>query len=115
MTDPKPKLVAVGSAQDSAGRPRTQRRRWTDLGLGFWLLAVILIVAAVVIALQVRRVDALQLEVESLQTELAGARGALRGYEVRFGEIRESVGELRAQLGALEGLVERPPEPEPTR
>jgi len=117
VTDPRPKLVAVGSAskQGSANRAQKQRRRWTDLGLGFWLLAVILIVAAVVVALQARRLDELQGQVESLEGELSTTRGALQGYETRFGEIRESVGGLRAQLGELEELVEEPPEPAPTR
>jgi outer membrane murein-binding lipoprotein Lpp len=124
MTDTKPKLVAVGSAQDKAtSDPAPQRRRrWTDLGIGFWLLAVILVVAVVIIAFQARQLDqlsvqveTLETEVETLETELSAARGALRGYENRFGEIRESVGDLRAQLGELEGLVERPPAPAPDR
>jgi hypothetical protein len=46
---------------------------------------------------------------------LSAAHGALRGYESRFGEIRESVGDLRAQLGELEGLVEQPLAPAPAR
>ena len=117
MTDPKPKLVAVGSAQDksaSDGSPQ-QRRRWTDLGAGFWLLAVILVAAVVIIAFQTRRLDRLSVQVETLETELSAAHRALRGYESRFGEIRESVGGLRTQLGELEGLVERPPAPAPDR
>ncbi len=117
MTDPKPKLVAVGSAKDESPPDRTpqQRRRWTDLGVGFWLLAVILIVAVVIIGFQTHRLDRLSVQVETLETELSAAHGALRGYESRFGEIRESVGSLRAQLGELEGLVEQPLTPAPAR
>ena len=117
MTDPKPKLVAVGSTQDEATSKQTprQRRRWTDLGIGFWLLAVILVVAVVIIAFQARQLDELSVQVTTLETELSAAQGALRGYENRFGEIRESVGDLRAQLGELEGLVEQPPAPAPAR
>ncbi len=117
MTDPKPKLVAVEPTQDkgaSHGAPQ-QRRRWTDLGVGFWLLAVILVSAVVIIAVQTRRLDQFSVQLETLETELSAAHGALRGYESRFGEIRESVGNLRAQLGELEGLVERPPAPAPPR
>ena len=117
MTDPKPKLVAVGSAQEksTSDRPPQRRRRWTDIGLGFWLLAVILVVAVVIIAVQTRRLDQLSIQVETLETELSAAHGALRGYESRFGEIRESVGGLRTQLGELEELVEQPPAPAPDR
>ena len=117
MADPKPKLVAVGSARDesAAHRAPQRRRRWTDLGIGFWLVVVILIVAVAFIAAQKRQLDRLSSQVETLERELSAANGALRGYENRFGEIRESVGDLRAQLGELEGLVERPPAPAPTR
>jgi cell division protein FtsB len=116
VTDPKPKLVAVGSAQEKSTSDRPQRRRrWTDIGLGFWLLAVILVVAVVIIAVQTRRLDQLSIQVETLETELSAAHGALRGYESRFGEIRESVGGLRTQLGELEELVEQPPAPAPDR
>jgi len=121
VTDPKPKLVAVGSALGSAreksasDRPPQQRRRWTDLGLGFWLVVVILVSAVVIIAVQTRRLDQLSVQVGTLEAELSAAHGALRGYESRFGEIRESVGGLRAQLGELEGLVEQPPAPAPDR
>jgi uncharacterized iron-regulated membrane protein len=117
VTDPKPKLVAVGSAQDTGdSQPAPQkRRRWTDLGIGFWLLAVILIIAVAIIATQTRRLEQLSTQVETLETELNAAHGALQGYENRFGEIRASVGDLRAQLGELEGLVERPPPPAPPR
>ena len=111
MTDPKPKLVAVGAARgkSASDRPPQRRHRWTDLGLGFWLIAVILVVAVTIIAVQTRRLDQLWAQVETLETDLGAARGALRGYESHFGEIRESVGDLRAQLGELEELVERPP------
>ncbi len=110
MTDPKPKLVAVGSAQEKSAsdQPPQRRRRWTDLGVGFWLLAVILVSAVVIIAVQTRRLDQLSVQVGTLETELSAAHGALRGYESRFGEIRESVGDLRAQLGELDDLVNRP-------
>jgi len=117
VTDPKTKVVAIGSAQhasDSQPAPQ-QRRRWTDLGIGFWLLAVILIIAVAIIATQIRQLDRLSVQVETLETELSAANGALQGYENRFDEIRESVGDLRAQLGELEGLVEQPPPPAPPR
>ncbi len=111
MTDPKPKLVAVGSAPDKSASDRApqQRRRWTDLRVGIWLLVVIGVIAVVIIAAQARRLDRLSVQVETLETELSAADGALQGYESRFGEIRESVGNLRDQLGELEGLVEQPP------
>ncbi len=113
MTEPKPKLIAVGSSQHTSesqpGSP--QRRRWTDLGIGFWLLAVLLIVTVAIIAMQSRELDRLATRAEALETELDAANAALQGYENRFGEIRESVGNLRADLGELEGLVEQPPEP----
>jgi len=117
VTDSKPKLVAVDSAHGadaSHGAPQ-QSRRWTDLGVGLWLLVVILVVAVMIIASQMGRLDRLSVQVETLETELSTAHGALRGYESRFGEIRESVGDLRAQLGELEGLVEQPPAPVPAR
>ncbi|HEX9813327.1 MAG TPA: hypothetical protein VGB31_00105 [Myxococcota bacterium] len=115
--DPKPKLAAVGSAEDTSESQRTpqQRRRWTDLGVGFWVLAVILIIAVAIVATQMRELDRLAAQVETLETELSAANGALQGYENRFGEIRESVGDLRAQLGELEGLVAQPPPPAPPR
>ena len=117
MTDPKPKLLAVGSAREKGAPERSpqQRRRWTDLGVGFWLLAVILVSAVAIIAAQTRRLDQLSVQLETLETELSTAHEALRGYESRFGEIRESVGDLRAQLGELEELVEQPPTPAPGR
>jgi uncharacterized protein HemX len=117
LVDPKPKVVAIGSAQDTSDSQQSpqQRRRWTDLGVGFWLLAVILIIAVAIIATQSRQLDRLSVQVETLETELSAANGALQGYESRFGEIRESVGNLRAQLGELEGLVEQPPRPAPPR
>ena len=117
MTDPKPKLVAVGSAPDekAAERAPQQRRRWSDLGVGFWLLVVVGVVAVLIIGAQARRLDRISIQMETLETELGAAQGALRGYESRFGEIRESVGGLRAQLGELEGLVEQPPAPAPAR
>jgi hypothetical protein len=115
VTDPKPNLVAVGSAQDRGAPDRAPqpRRRHMDLGVGFWLLAVVLIVAVMIIAVQSRRLDHVSVQVDTLETELSAAHGALQGYESRFGEIRESVGDLRAQLGKLEGLVEQPPAPAP--
>ena len=116
MTDPKPKLVAVEPTQDKgASHGAPQQRRWTDLGAGFWLLAVILSVAVAIIAVQTRRLDRLSVQLETLETELSAAHGALQLYESRFAEIRESVGNLHAQLGELEGLVEQPPAPAPTR
>ncbi len=117
MTDPKPKLVAVGAARETStsDRPPQQRRRWTDLGVGFWLLAVIGVSAVVIIAVQTRRLDQFSVQLETLETELSAAHGALRGYESRFGEIRESIGDLRVQFGELEALVERPPTPAPDR
>jgi len=117
VTEPKPRLVAVGAAQQTSDSPQApqQRRRWTDLGVGFWLLAVLLIITVAIIATQSRQLDRLSVQVKTLETELNAANGALQGYENRFGEIRESVGNLRAQLGELEGLVERPPPPVPHR
>jgi hypothetical protein len=116
VPDPKPKLVAVGSAKDEGASDRApqQRRRWTDLGAGFWLIVVILVAAVMIIAAQMRGLDRLATQVETLETELSAAHGALRGYEGRFGEIRESVGNLRAQVSELEDLVEEPPAPAPT-
>jgi len=115
VTGSKPKLVAVDSAPGVSAPDRTprQRRRWTDLGVGFWLLVVIAVAAVMIIAAQTRRLDRLSAQVGSLEAELSAAQGALRGYESRFGEIRESVGDLRAQLGELEALVEQPPAPAP--
>ena len=117
MTDPKPRLVAVGPAPDNSASARApqQRRRWTDLGFGIWLLVVIGVVAVMIIAAQTRQLDRLSAQVDTLETELSAAHGALQGYESRFGEIRESVGNLRAQLGELEGLVEQPPAPATAR
>ena len=117
MTDPKPRLVAVGSTQDPGdSEPAVQqRRRWTDLGIGFWILALILIIAVAFISTQKRQLDQLSTQLETLETELSAARGALQGYENRFGEIRASVGDLRTQLGELEELVEEPPPPAPPR
>ena len=111
MTDPKPRLVAVGPAPDKSASDRApqQRRRWTDLGFGIWLLVVIGVVAVMIIAAQTRQLDRLSAQVDTLEAELSAAHGALQGYESRFGEIRESVGNLREQLGELEGLVEQPP------
>jgi hypothetical protein len=116
VSDPKPKLVAVGSAKDEGASVRApqQRRRGTDLGAGFWLIVVILIAAVMIIAAQMRGLDRLTAQVETLETELSASHSALRGYESRFGEIRESVGDLRAQLSQLEGLVEEPPAPAPS-
>ncbi len=111
MTDPKPKLVAVGPAPDKKASDRApqHRRRWTDLGLGFWLLALVAVVAVLIIGAQTSRLDRLSAQVDTLEAKLSAADGALRGYESRFGEIRESVGSLRTQLGELEGLVEELP------
>ncbi len=113
MAEPKPKLVAVGSApgKGASDRAPQPRRRWTDLGVGIWLLAVVVVVAVLIIAAQTSQLDRLSAQVVTLETELSTAHGALRGYESRFGEIRESVGNLRTQLGELEGLVEQPPAP----
>jgi uncharacterized protein HemX len=108
--------VAVGSAQQTSDSPQApqQRRRWTDLGVGFWLLAGLLIISVAIIATQSRQLDRLSVQVKTLETELNAANGALQGYENRFGEIRESVGKLRAEFGQLEGLVEQPPPPAPS-
>ena len=116
MTDPKPKLVAVEPTQDKgASHGAPQQRRWTDLTMGIWILAVAVVVAVLIIATQTSQLDRLSAQVVTLETELSTAHGALRGYESRFGEIRESVGNLRAQLGELEGLVEQPPAPATAR
>jgi len=117
VTDSKPKLVAVDSAhgEGASHEAPQKRRRWTDLGAGLWLAVVILVVAVMIIAAQMSRLDRLSAQVGTLETELGAAHGALRGYESHFGEIRESVSDLRAQLGELEGLVEQPPAPAPAR
>ncbi len=113
MAEPKPKLVAVESAPSKGASDRAPqpRRRWTDLGVGIWLLAVFVVVTVMIISAQKSQLDRLSAQVVTLETELSTAHGALRGYESRFGEIRESVGSLRAQLGELEGLVEQSPAP----
>jgi len=97
VTEPKPKLVSVGSSQHTnESQPASpQRRRWTDLGVGFWLLAVLLIVTVAIIAMQRRELDRLSTQVETLATELDAANGALQGYENRT-HTRPSLASTRA-------------------
>jgi len=112
---PSGKLVAVASPPDESvsQKPPQQRSGWQQLGVGFWLLAVLLLIAVVGVAFQTNRVDELSGQVEGLQTELSTTRAALNGYESRFTEIRASVLDLRSQLGELETLVEGRPPPTP--
>jgi hypothetical protein len=105
----KPNLVAVGSRPPASAPDPAPQSTSRPNSRGTWLIIGLLVIAAVALAIQTRRVAELSGRAESLEVELSGARMSLRGYEQRFGQIQASVGDLRAQLTQLEDLVERPP------
>lgn len=117
MSDAKhnrPHLVAIGDpanessaappAQDPANVNESSGRGWL-----FWLLVVGLIASSVGLAVQTQHAGELQGAVETLEGELFTTRTALDAYEVRFGEVRDSVGSLKTQLEQLNALVSADP------
>jgi uncharacterized protein HemX len=111
---PRPHLIAVGDpANEPATAPptadRAQASAPTGRGLIFWLLVALFVAASAGLVIQTQHAGELQGTVEALEGELFTTRTALDAYEVRFGEVRESVGSLQAQLEQLNALVNADP------
>ena len=113
MSEPRPKLVAVGSV---SAVPEAPPDRSSGIRVAFWVLVAMVLAAALAAAFQTRRVAELTTEVTTLSAkvttltgELATARGNVDAYHGRLVEIRGAVTTLQAQLGELDELVERDP------
>jgi hypothetical protein len=79
----------------------------------FWLLLALFIAASAGLVVQTQHAGELQGTIEALEGELFTTRSALDAYEVRFGEVRDSVASLQAQLERLNALVNADPLSEP--
>jgi hypothetical protein len=117
MSDAKhtrPHLVAVGDpAKEASAAPPTEDRASASESSGrgwlFWLLVVGLIASSAGLVVQTQHAGELQGAIETLEGELFTTRTALDAYEVRFGEVRDSVGSLKTQLEQLSALVSADP------
>jgi uncharacterized protein HemX len=121
MSDTKltrPHLVAIGdSANEPSAEPPAegpvQASEPSGRGLLFWLLVALFVAASSGLVLQTQRAGELQGTVEALEGQLFTTRTALDAYEVRFEEVRDSVGSLQTQLEQLNALVNADPLAEP--
>jgi uncharacterized protein HemX len=119
MSDAKPTrphLVAIGdrpnehSVAPPAADPGSEP---AGRGLLFWLLVAVAVAASAGLVVQMQRAGELRGTVAALEGELFTTRTALDAYEVRFDEVRDSVGGLQAQLEQLNALVNADPLAEP--
>ncbi len=121
MSDAKPTrphLVAIGdSANEPSAEPPAegpaQASEPSGRGSLFWLLVALVVAASAGLIVQTQRAGELQGTVEVLEGELFTTRTALDAYEVRFDEVRDSVGSLQAQLEQLNALVSADPLADP--
>jgi uncharacterized protein HemX len=121
MSDAKltrPHLVAIGDAanEPSAAPPAEDRAHASESsgrGALFWLLVALVVAASAGLVVQTQHAGELQGTVAALEGELFTTRTALDAYEVRFDEVRDSVGSLQAQLEQLNALVNADPLAEP--
>ncbi|MBW2288112.1 MAG: hypothetical protein JRG90_09860 [Deltaproteobacteria bacterium] len=119
MSDAKPTrphLVAIGdSSNEPSVAPPAADRASEPAGRGvlFWLLVALVVAASAGLVVQMQRAGELQGTVAELEGELFTTRTALDAYEVRFDEVRDSVGSLQAQLEQLNALVNADPLAEP--
>ena len=116
--DTRPHLVAVAdSAKEPAAAPpegdRADASEPSGRGWPFWLLLVLVIAASAGLVVQTQHAGELQGTIEALEGELFTTRTALDAYQVRFDEVRDSVGSLQAQLEQLNALVNADPLAEP--
>jgi len=117
MSDAKrtrPHLVPVGDAADggSPAPPAADPAPAGDStarGWQFWLLLALAVAALAGLVVQTQHAGELEETVGALEGELFTARTALDAYQVRFDEVRDSVGSLRAQLEQLNALVTQDP------
>jgi len=117
MSDAKntgPHLVAVADrTSEPAPAASVEDRPNTDESSGrgwlFWLLVALVVASSAGLVVQTQHAGELQGAVEMLEGELFTTRTALDAYEVRFGEVRDSVGSLQAQLEQLNALVNADP------
>ena len=121
MSDAKPTrphLVAIGdSANEPSAAPPAegpaQASEPSGRGSLFWLLVALVVAASAGLIVQTQRAGELQGTVEVLEGELFTTRTALDAYQVRFDEVRDSVGSLQAQLERLNALVSADPLADP--
>jgi hypothetical protein len=110
----RPHLVAVGDAANeaiagSSSEDPAQVFDATGRGWLFWLLVVLLLAVSAGLVIQTQHAGELRGTVQALEGELFTTRTALDAYEVRFDEVRDSVGSLQAQLEQLNALVNADP------
>jgi hypothetical protein len=118
MSDPdqtRPHLVAVGDPAGDApdATPDETSGEPTGRGAAFWLLVALALAMTAGLVVQTQRAGELAGTIEALEGELFTTRTALDAYQARFDEVRDSVGGLRAQLEALNALVNADPLADP--
>jgi hypothetical protein len=77
------------------------------------LLALLLLLAALALVVQTRRVGELEGRVAELDSDLAVARQEIESYQGRLGQVRSLVDDLGTRLEELRGLLEPAPAPVP--
>jgi hypothetical protein len=111
VTDPKPRLVAVGG-QPTADAPRGDPAREDAPrapARARWVLVALLVLAVGGLVLQTTRVAWLSGRVEALSGELGAARSALVAYRSQLDAVRDSVADLQTRLAELDALVNHDP------
>jgi hypothetical protein len=105
--DAKPGGQSAPPAQRPGPGPGRERRGIA--GPIAWILALLLVVCALMLARQTRTSARLQDRVESLQGELSRAQATLGAYEGHLDAVRSEVGEIARRMDALQELVDRDP------
>jgi hypothetical protein len=92
----------ASAPRPASGEPQSSRR-------SFRLLVALLLLAALALVVQTRRVGQLEGRVEGLGSDLASARQEIEAYQGQIGQVRGLVDDLGTRLEELRGLLGQDP------
>ncbi len=95
--------------------PETEERGRQLRGILIAFLTVAVLVLAYLLIDQTRTSRALESQVSALEGEVVRAEATVAAHELRLEQVRDQVGGLAAQVGALQALVERDVGPDPAQ